>query len=237
MRGRSKTKLRAPTDLHDGRERYWWIESSSADWGRGFQHRFFLAEILPCRAWHANLPPRINGFVKNSELYALSSNFPLRVETDHQALQFNRYVDKGPLSAWALRSVWFHASPGSSDLAGQRQVQQWRTQRNALMKGAPIDHILARDFVLAILAPATLKAPLLAHQLAMLLPTDLLEMVPKRADGVMDDDEVRSRLQIVRVLTLGGSGLVWIIPALTLFRHCVSAWARRQRTARTRTGP
>ena len=42
---------------------------------------------------------------------------------------------------------------------------------------------------------------------AMLLPTDLLEMVPKRADGVVDD-EVRSRLQIVRVLTLGGSGLV-----------------------------
>ncbi len=32
------------------------------------------------------------------------------------------------------------------------------------MKGAPVEHILARDFDLAILAPATLKAPLLAHQ-------------------------------------------------------------------------
>ena len=120
-------------------------------------------------------------------------------------------------SCKSLRSIWFHAFPGSSDLAGHRQVQQWRTERNALMKGAPVDHILARDFDLAILAPATLKGPLLAHQLlkrnkpfAMLLPTDLLEFVPQRADGVVDS-EVRSRLQGVHVLTLGGSGLVWIV--------------------------
>ena len=246
--------------------------------GEVFNIGFFSRKFSPVErgmpTYLRELTALVEG-VKNAEVYALSSNFPLRVETDHQALQFTRYVDKGPLSAWAvatighinievvyvpaaengvadflsryqllgrndfsvtgfsralshllqrlasscksLRSVWFHASPGSSDLAGQRQVQQWRTQRNALMKGAPVDHILARDFDLAILAPATLKAPLLAHQLlkhnkpfAMLLPTDLLEMVPKRADGVVDD-EVRSRLQIVRVLTLGGSGLVWII--------------------------
>jgi hypothetical protein len=61
------------------------------------------------------------------------------------------------------------------------------------LKGAPVDHILVRYFDLAILAPATLKAPLPAHQLlkrnkpfAMFLPADLLEMVPKRADGVVD---------------------------------------------------
>jgi hypothetical protein len=44
----------------------------------------------------------------------------------------------------------------------------------------------------------------------MLLLTDLLEFVPQRADGVVDN-EVRSRLQCVHVLTLGGSGLVWIV--------------------------
>ena len=66
----------------------------------------------------------------------------------------------------------------------------WRTQKTALMKGAPVEHIVARNFDLAILAPATLKSPLLAHQLlkdnrpfAMLLPSDLLEMVTRRADG------------------------------------------------------
>ena len=240
----------------------------------GFYSRKFSSVERGMPTYFRELTALVEG-VKNAEVYALSSSFPLRVETDHQALQFTRYVDKGPLSAWAvatighinievvyvpaaengvadflsryqllgrnefsvsgfskalshllkclaascksLRSIWFHAFPGSSDLAGHRQVQQWRTERNALMKGAPVDHILARDFDLAILAPATLKGPLLAHQLlkrnkpfAMLLPTDLLEFVPQRADGVVDS-EVRSRLQGVHVLTLGGSGLVWIV--------------------------
>ncbi len=63
-----------------------------------------------------------------------------------------------------------------------------------------------------------LKAPLLAHQLlkhnkpfALLLPTDLLEMVPKRADGVVDA-EVRSRLQIVRVSTSVAWGWCGLFP-------------------------
>jgi hypothetical protein len=30
---------------------------------------------------------------------------PLRLETDHQALQFTRYVDKGPLSVWAVAAI------------------------------------------------------------------------------------------------------------------------------------
>jgi hypothetical protein len=128
--------------------------------------------------------------VKAAEIYALSSNFPLLVETDHSALEFTRYVDRGPLPGWALaqmghinveveylpgpkadwlcryqllgrnefstsgfskalggllrqlaqsdkqlRCVWVYDSPAESDVQAQRQVQQWRTPTNALLKG------------------------------------------------------------------------------------------------------
>ena len=43
--------------------------------------------------------------LKAAEIYALSSNFPLLVETDHKALKFTRYVDRGPLSGWALAQI------------------------------------------------------------------------------------------------------------------------------------
>ena len=213
--------------------------------------------------------------VKAAEIYALSSNLPLLVETDHKALEFTRYVDRGPLSGWALaqighinievtylpgpknaiadwlsryqllgrnefstsgfakalagllrqlgpscqllRVVWVYASPAESDVQAQRQVQQWRTPTNALLKGAPVEHHLARHFDLAILAPLTLKAPLLAHQLlkadrsfAMLIPADLLDYVPMSSDGAVDAD-VHRRMQSVNIVTLGGSGLVWIV--------------------------
>jgi hypothetical protein len=56
-------------------------------------------------------------------------------------------------------------------------------------------HNVTRDFDIAILAPATLKAPQLAHQLlkndrafAMSLPTDLLDCVALCNDGVVDGD-------------------------------------------------
>ncbi len=72
-----------------------------------------------------------------------------------------------------------------------------------------MEHNVARDFDLAILAPATLKAPQLAHHLlksdrafAMLLPNDLLDCVALRKDGVVNDD-VLLRMRAVRTVTLG----------------------------------
>ena len=41
--------------------------------------------------------------VKAAEIYALPSNLPLLAETDHKALEFTRYVDRGPLSGLALQ--------------------------------------------------------------------------------------------------------------------------------------
>ncbi len=128
-----------------------------------------------------------------------------------------------------LRSVWIYASPAESDIQAQRQVQQWRTPTDALLKGAPVEHNVARDFDLAILAPASLKAPQLAHQLlkndrafAMLLPPDLLDCVALRNDGVVDDDALL-RMRAVRTMTLGGSGLLRIIHGADASRACVSA--------------
>ncbi len=43
--------------------------------------------------------------VKAAEIYPLSSDYPLLVETDHKALEFTRYVGRGPLSGWALAQI------------------------------------------------------------------------------------------------------------------------------------
>ncbi len=154
----------------------------------------------------------------NDEEGRVSGRTSMHGRNEFSASEFSKALD-GLLRQLApsckqLCSVWVYASSAESDVKAQQQVQQWRVSTNALLKGAPVKHNVASDFDLATLAPATLKAPQLAlksdRAFAMLLPTDLLDCVALRNDGVVDD-EVLLRMRAVRTVTLGGSGLLWII--------------------------